>query len=101
MVKYAKDEAPCGLKWDMTGKDVSEYTPDKRAQPAAAAKPAGGKGGKAGPPKGGPKIKTIDNSGFAPKPGAAEQVNAADAMFAELNALKGNAAGHLKKAVKG
>jgi adenylyl cyclase-associated protein len=98
---FAKDQAPCGLKWDMMGKDISEYSKDPRAKPAAAAAPAGGKGGKAGPPKGGPKIKTIDNSKMAAAKTEGGQPTAADALFAELNALKGNAAAGLKKATKG
>jgi len=59
---------------------------DPRAAPAAVA--SRGKGGKAGPPQGGPKIKTIDNSRFAPAPvPEGGGGSAMDALVAEINGI--------------
>jgi len=124
---FAKAEAPTGLKWALTGMDISEY---QGAAPAATGGKggAGGKGGK-GKGNGQPyksafqlkcekegldfeeemaKVKA-ENARLAAA-GAAKKAagggSAADALFAELNAL-GSDGGSiksklgLKKTVKG
>jgi len=72
---------------------------DPRAVRAAASRSPAGKGGKAGPPQGGPKIKTIDNSRFAAAP-PHEGGSAMDALMNEIGGLGDPTAG-LKKAKKG
>jgi len=110
---FAKAEAPCGLKWDMMGKDVSEFT-----APAGGAAPSGkgGAGGKGKAMGGKGKVKSqfelqcekegkdpveelkklkaenaarlIADAEKAANREESGEMSAADQMFAEINALR-------------
>jgi hypothetical protein len=124
--QFAKDHAPCGLKWSLDGMDISAYTADPRAAKAPAAGAPGGKsmgkGGKSGPAKSAfqikcekegldykvelEKMKADSEKRRAELAAGPKQVAAADALFAELNALGADGGSlksklGLKKTVKG
>lgn len=110
---FAKAQAPCGLKWDMMGKDVAEYS-----APGGAAKGGASSGGGKGKSMGGGKGKMksafqirCENEGLDPEVEMAKlkaenakkreeeiaraadraesgELSASDAMFAEINKLR-------------